>query len=297
MSDGARSGAGAAPAGTRLSGAAPAGRRLSLDYLTVLGASPVEQVEAAAQAGVDSVGLRFLAPTDLRLEHEVVGDRRLVRKIAAACRRTGVTPLDVEVFFLGPEVDMARLRWAAEAAAEVGASTLLAVCTDPDRARAVDRFAALCDVAAEGGLSVALEFMRWCPIPTVEAAAAFVAEAGRPNAAICVDALHLLRSGGDPATMPALPRGSFVQLSDAPAEAPPPGALLAEARTDRLYPGEGGLPLDRLLDALPPDTPVSIEVPHRRHAGRGVADRAMLAGDALRSYLARYAVARATGGR
>jgi sugar phosphate isomerase/epimerase len=264
-------------------------RRLSLDYLTVSGAGPIEHVEAAAAAGFDSVGLRFLAPTDLRLEHEVVGDRRLVRAIAAACRRTGITPLDVEVFFLGPGVDMDRLRAAAEAAAEIGASSLLAVCMDRDRQRALDAFAALCDVAAAGGMTVALEFMRWSPVPTIEAAVAFVADAGRANGAVCIDALHLARSGGDPSALPALPPGTLVQLCDAPAAAPPPERLLAEARTDRRYPGEGGLPLGALLAALPPETPVSIEVPHRDHADRTVQDRARLAGEALRSWLGRQA--------
>ncbi len=264
-------------------------RRLSLDYLTVSGASPIEHIEAAAAAGFDSVGLRLLAPTDLRLEHEVVGDRRLIRAIAAACRATGITPLDAEVFFLSPGVDMDRLRAAADAAAEIGASSLLAVCMDPDRQRALDGFAALCDMAADGGMTVALEFMRWSPVPTIEAAVAFIADAGPANAAVCIDALHLARSGGDPSTLPALPSGTLVQLCDALAAAPPLDQLLAEARTDRRYPGEGGLPLGRLIAALPPETPVSVEVPHRDHAGRTVAERARLAGNALRSWLDRQA--------
>lgn len=263
-------------------------RRLSLDYLTVSGASPVEQVEAAAAAGFDLVGVRFLAPSDLALEHDVVDDPVAIRAIVRACRRTGIRPLDVEVFFLGPQLDDARARRAADASAEIGASMLLAVIADADRPAALDRFCRLCDMAAGNGMDVALEFMRWSPVPTVDDALAFVAEAGRPNAGVCVDTLHLSRSGGRPEQVAALPRaGSFVQLSDAPAALPPPGQMRDEARTDRLLPGEGELWLDRLLDTMPPDMPISVEVPHRGHAERTVMDRAAIAGEALRAFLAR----------
>jgi sugar phosphate isomerase/epimerase len=273
---------------------AAATRRLSLDYLTVDGATPVEQIEAAAVGGFDSVGLRFLAPTDLDLGYEVVGDRSRIRDIVDACRRTGISPLDVEAFFLDPDLDMERFMRATEAAAEVGAATLLAVCADPDRARGIDRFARLCEIAADHGLDVALEFMRWSPVPNVEDAVAFVAAANRPNAGVCVDALHLSRSGGSPATLPPLPRaGSFVQLCDAVARLPPPEAMLDEARHDRRYPGEGELWLDQLVDAVPPDMPISLEVPRLAVAGRSARDRAELAGQALGRFLDRHE-ARAT---
>ena len=274
------------------------GRRLSLDYLTVSGASPIEQVEAAAAAGFDSVGLRFLAPSDLAMEHDVIDDPAAVRAIASACRRVGVRPLDVEVFCLGPGLESTRAMRAADAAAEVGASTLLAVIADDDRHRAIDRFAWLCDHAAWHGMDVALEFMGWSSVSTIDDALAFIAEAGRPNAGICVDALHLSRSGGRPQQATTVPRaGSFVQLCDAPSSLPPPDLMRAEARGDRLYPGEGDLWLDQLLESIPTDTPVSVEVPHRRHADRSVAERASIAGDALRAFLAGKVETSTTKGR
>ena len=137
-------------------------------------------------------------------------------------------------------------------------------------------------------MSVALEFMRWSPVATIDDALAFVAAADRANAGICVDTLHLSRSGGQPEQLAGLPRsGSFVQLCDAPAAAPPAESLKAEARSDRLLPGEGELWLDRLLAAIPPDMPISVEVPHRVHAARSAMERAAIAGQALRAFLAR----------
>jgi sugar phosphate isomerase/epimerase len=165
---------------------------------------------------------------------------------------------------------------------------LLAVIATDDRHAAVDRFAWLCGVAARNGMDVALEFMRWSPVRTIDEALAFVGESDQPNAGVCVDVLHLSRSGGRPEQVSALPgKGSLVQLCDAPAALPAPDMMRAEARTDRLHPGEGELWLDRLLASLPANMAISVEVPHRRHAERSVMERASIAGQALRAFLAR----------
>jgi len=66
------------------------------------------------------------------------------------------------------------------------------------------------------------------------------------------------------------------------------GRKFRRSRHDRLYPGEGELWLDDILDAMPLGIPISIEVPRIIHANCSVRDRAKLAGDALRLYLARY---------
>ena len=165
-----------------------------------------------------------------------------------------------------------------------------AVSEDPDQQRAADRFAALCEAAARFGLRVALEFMRFRQLRTIEAAAALVNAAGRSNAGVLVDALHLSRSGGSPTAVAALPpeRIAYMQLCDAPANAPRLEELAQEARNDRLPPGEGALWLDELFDALPDNVPISVEVPRSIDIGRSAKERAVLAGDAARAYLAKY---------
>ncbi len=218
----------------------------------------------------------------------MVDDPVAVRDIGRACRRLGIRPLDVEVFFLGPDLDAVRAVRAADAAAEIGASMLLAVIATDDRHAALDRFAWLCGVAARNGMDVALEFMAWSPVRTIDEALAFIAEADQPNAGVCVDTLHLSRSGGRPEQVSALPgKGSFVQLCDAPAALPAPEMMRAEARTDRLHPGEGELWLDRLFASIPTDMAISVEVPHRRHAELSVMERARSPDESLRAFLAR----------
>ena len=52
------------------------------------------------------------------------------------------------------------------------------------------------------------------------------------------------------------------QICDASADVPTTeAAIIAEAREGRLPPGEGALPLGDLLEALPADTSLSVEMP------------------------------------
>jgi sugar phosphate isomerase/epimerase len=265
------------------------GHRLSLAYLTVSGAAPVEQIEAAAAAGFDSVGLRFLAPGDLVLEHEILGNKPLIRDIKLACQRTGIDVLDVEQWTLSANTDLKRLLPAIETAAEIGASFVQCVSEDPDRNRALDHYRALCDAAAPFGMRVALEFMKWREIKTIEGALAFVNQADRINGGIMIDTLHLSRSGGTPAAVAEVPseRLVYVQLCDASAHVPQLEELRQEARTGRLYPGEGSLWLKEVLDVLRPNVPLSIEAPSSLHAGQSVEERALSAARALTAFFAR----------
>jgi sugar phosphate isomerase/epimerase len=113
-----------------------------------------------------------------------------------------------------------------------------------------------------------------------------VARSRRPNASVLVDALHFSRSGGLPAHIgqvdPALFR--YAQLCDAAAEMPGPTdtpALIREARTGRLLPGEGALPLRELVAALPAGIPLAIEAPCGATAELPAVERAKRAYQAL----------------
>jgi sugar phosphate isomerase/epimerase len=273
----------------------PADVPLGLAYLSVPGAHPVEQVEAAAEAGFAMVGLRLVAPLGLALQHDVVADAALRRGVARALAATGVRLYDADALTLAASTDVASFRPAAEAAAGLGASIIQVVVEDPDLGRARDRFAALCDLAAPLSLTVALEFMKWRTVRTIADAAALIGAAGRPNATICLDCLHLVRSGGTPADVARVGPGAvgYVQLCDGPLQSPGDDRLLAEARGGRLHAGDGEFPLDALLDALAPDVVLTLETPRAADAGRPARERARIAIDATRAFLARR-IARGT---
>ena len=95
---------------------------------------------------------------------------------------------------------------------------------------------------------------------TVGDANAFLSTAGRPNGGLCIDCLHLSRSGGSPSAVASVPveRVHYVQLCDARARLPAREELIVEARGRRAYPGEGELWLKELLGVVPPTVPLSI---------------------------------------
>jgi sugar phosphate isomerase/epimerase len=240
---------------------------LSLAPLTVLPASPLEQIDAAHAAGFDAVGLRLqpVMPTDA----DVMGNPALRRDIERRLAATGLKVLDIEVFRVGPRTDIGGMLPIMEFAAGLGAkymlctSVLVAEHLAAEEPRTVEKFAELCEAGARLDIKPMLEFMIYRSIGTIEDALRMMKLVQHPNLGICVDALHLSRSGGTPDSLRKVDSGllCYAQLCDAPAALPPASQIPVEARSHRLYPGEGSLPLRELLDALPPGIPLSLEAP------------------------------------
>lgn len=261
---------------------------LSLAYLTVDGATPVQHVEAAASAGFAAAGLRILPPTHLRTQSRVVGDANAIKRLAEVCGRTGVRPLDAEVMSLTAETGPDEMTAMAEAAADLGFRYIQTVVEDTDLSRAADNVARLAGIAARAGTGVAIEFMAFRPLSTLEDALRVMQRADARNVGLLIDALHLDRSGATVNDIKALPPNSVavIQLCDAPRARPRFEDLPSEARERRLHPGEGGLPLEALLDVLEDGLPLSLEVPHPTFAGLAFNDRAAQAMAVLKNFLA-----------
>jgi sugar phosphate isomerase/epimerase len=195
----------------------------------------------------------------------------------------------VELVSLTRELTIAALRPMFEGAHALGATRVLCSGDDRQLQVVVERFASLCDLAAEFGMAVDLEFMRFRDVQTIEQAASVVKMANRRNGFVVIDALHLFRSGGTLASVKAIPAAliSGVQLCDAPAAAPPDGDLAQEARYDRLPPGEGALPLLDLLREVRADALLSVEIPLAgERAAWPAHERARLLATATRTLLA-----------
>ena len=268
-------------------------RPISLAALTVLELSPPDMVTCAADAGFRHVGIRLIPATAAEPAWDLIGDTPLVREIERRLADTGIEVLDVEIFRLKPETDVADYEPAVATAARLGASHLLVAANDPDATRLVERFAALCDVAAHYGMSASLEFMPWTDAPDLNQGARIVEQANRDNGGLLIDPFHLSRSRSridDIARVPPQ-RLKFMQFCDVPAALPPTmDAILAEARSERLVPGEGGLDLVGLLRAVPHDIPLSVEVPmHALARTVGAVERARRALVATKAMIARAA--------
>jgi sugar phosphate isomerase/epimerase len=231
-------------------------RPIGLAALTVLELPPHDQVSVAAQAGYSHVGLR-LNPVAGQPFHHALDVDEVEKRLAD----TGVRVLDVEVFRLAPETKIDEFESIMATAARLRASEVLVHGAGPDAARLADTFGRLCDLAAPYRLTANLEPMPWVDVSTVAKARRIVDAAARTNCAVLVDAIHFFRA---PNTFADLKGASFryMQLCDARPERPSDmREIIRQARSDRLFPGEGGLDLKGLLRALPSEIPISLEVP------------------------------------
>lgn len=128
---------------------------------------------------------------------------------------------------------------------------------------AAERFAALCALAHEEGLHVALEFLPTGRIASLEDGWQVVREAGAANGGLLVDSWHFFRSGSSLELLASLPGEAIVsiQIGDAPAQ---PEADLDHAMShSRLLPGEGDFDLTGFLAAIARTgtaAPIAVEV-------------------------------------
>lgn len=240
-------------------------RRISLAPLTVVELTPPEMVGCAAAAGFDAVGLRLIPATPQEPKRPTIGMTPMIREARRRLDDTGIDLIDIEVLRLAPDTDVrADYLGFLETGAYLGARQILVAGNDPDHARTADRFAELAALAAPLGLTPNIEPMPYNDIGTLAQAAAVLRAAGHPNAGVLIDALHFDRGANTVAELTALPRTwlHYMQLCDAPAEHPAGrDELVHQSRSARRLPGQGGLNLDALLQALPADLPVSVEAP------------------------------------
>jgi sugar phosphate isomerase/epimerase len=284
----------------RVAEAEQAGRHpLSLAHLTVLDADPVTLVKAAEAGGFDAVGLRMLAPRGTRLAGEILGNPPVVAEVKRLFAGTGISLYDTESFALRPDIDIVRDYGPAMAlVGELGGRAVLTSVIDPDHNRAADKYAELCDLAAPYGVAVGLEYISFRDLKTLADAIAFVRRSGRKNSGVILDALHHSRVRGTPAEIAAADPAvlCYAQICDAGPDIPETEeALMAEARTGRLVPGEGSLWLTEWLAALPPTMLVGLEAPIASLAGLDPIARGKLLGEKLRAFMARAAQTRPAG--
>jgi 2-keto-myo-inositol isomerase len=213
---------------------------------------PLEaDLEAAAEAGFPLVEIwagklgpyldRRGGAAALRAE---LGERGL--GVAAIC------PYSLRLFGEW-EQGLPAVERAAALAAEIGCPLLL-VCPDapgdPGRGpevwrQAGERARTYAERAAAAGVRLAIEPLgRHAFVPGPREAMALIRAAGHPALGLMLDTFHYHKSGVPEADVAAVPPEvwSIVHINDVPAGDP---AALADA--DRLYPGEGVLPLRETL--------------------------------------------------
>ena len=239
-------------------------RLFSIAHLSLIETPPADLVRIAAEAGYDLVDLRMAPATPTDRTYNSGELAALARTLAPMLRDGGLAVWDVEIIRINDQTRPRDYLPPMEAAAHLGASRMKLVCDTDHHARAAELLAEIAQLAAPFGLILDLEYMVFSGVKSLKAALDVVNAAAQPNLRVLVDALHWARAGDTAedirAAGPALL--NYVQLCDAPGAAPVGrDALIAEARTSRLPPGEGALALKDLLAAMPPDCVASLEVP------------------------------------
>lgn len=252
----------------------------ALAQLGMMDEGPVALIRAAASAGFGAIGLPLRSGALRKLKTEIVTDAALIRQIRTALAETSLNVFDVEALVLGhlpPEAELHRLLGTA---AELGASRISCLGHEPHHGpgdlrpgEAPERLAWLADLARQHGIRIAVEFMAFRAVNSLDAAVELIRASGSGDTGIVVDALHAFRTGATPEKIAALPPGLISHFQICDARADPAMDLPDEARRDRLLPGEGVVPLAAFLAALPAGTPLSLEIPVAQLLAQSVAER------------------------
>ena len=229
----------------------------SLAHLTLINATAPELIYIAARAGYDAVSPRFIQMNVPGEFAESPVDKQMVRATKTALATTGLKVLDVELARITEDCDPRSFEPACELGGELGAKRMImsAWTTDrTDRNFLIDCYGETCDIAAQYGLSVDLEFPSFSRLRTLDETLDIVRAADRPNGGILVDTLYLHLSRVDLAELLHVPSElfNFLHISDAlPGIADTRQGMIQLARDARLYPSEGCIDFKGIIERMP----------------------------------------------
>jgi hypothetical protein len=144
---------------------------------------------------------------------------------------------------------------AFEACAELGLQSILAMAgfeiPSIPLSAMIDHFGEFCEHAARFGIWVDLEPLPMMGVATLQQAWAIVEGAKCENSGILLDTWHFMRGGADFDLLRRIPRGRIanIQVGDAIPKLPS-HSLWEDAMHSRVLPGEGELPLAKIVGTL-----------------------------------------------
>lgn len=225
----------------------------SLVHLTDISCPPPEFIRIAARAGYDAVSLRTI-PMNLEGEipFDIAKDKDLFKETKRALEETGIKFNDTENAVIRDGLHVKEYEPALEAAAELGVKFLLSGIWSNDYNFVVEKYGELCDLAKNYDMRVSVEPVTWSCMRDVRTAARMVKETGRENVGLVIDCLHFFRSRDTLDELDALPREwfNYAHLCDQIGIPETDEELLFDGRCQRLYPGEGEIPIKSIIDKI-----------------------------------------------
>jgi sugar phosphate isomerase/epimerase len=264
----------------------------SLAHLTVLGCPTPEMVYVAARAGYDYVSPRLIymgLPGEPN--YALADNPEMLRATRRALAATGIKVHDLELARVYDDMHPTKYLPALEVAAELGASAVLSSIWTPKREYAIEKFGEICDLARPFGMTVDLEFVPIASVNDLAGTIDVLRAVNRPNAGMMVDVHHFHRALDQPEKLDGLPKEwfHFAHLCDAQGEIPSDRAEMTRIlREERLYVGEGGVPVADILNRLPKMV-YSIELPNLARAREfGYAEHAFRCLESAKAYAAAH---------
>lgn len=261
---------------------------LSLDNLSVVGVSPVEFVDIAANSGFDEISVFAGGLKGPLYSHRLsVGDPQ-TEAMKRRLGERGVAINNLEGLVVMPGITRGDFSRMIDVAVHLGARAGVTLIFDPEPARAADSFAELCEMARQAGLPLLLEFAAVSEVKSLREAIDYIDRSGE-QLGLLVDVLHLSYASETPQDIARVAPGRVqcAQICDSPAK------MTLEEYADhcmfnRAAPGDGELPVAAFLAALPEGIPIGVEAPLRPLIERGVPalDRARLLNQKVRACLA-----------
>jgi sugar phosphate isomerase/epimerase len=233
-------------------------RALCLDHLSLVNLTALELIEVAAALGCSRVSL-FVSPLPITPALDLAEDKAACADVVKALADHGLGVGVVEPFMLDAAPDWEMLRRRAEVAFVLGGA-ITALGFDDEPARLAEAMGRMAGIARAQGITMLIEAFPFSAVKT-QSQALRLAEMAGPDVGLCVDTLHVMRSGGSWADVAALPpeRIRHVQLSDGPLQ--PPDDRILEAVSQRLPPGRGEFGLAALLPIIPAHAVIAVEAP------------------------------------
>jgi len=271
-------------------------RPLGLHQITAMEAEPPELIEIAHAAGYQEVCLFTHIPAIYSSAEE--GSEPSFPKVTATNKKDvlarlhdlGIAVANIEFFSVYEGVNIEDFRAGLELGQELGARCAVTHVLDPDFDRAADSLARLAELASEYSLDVALEFMGVSPAcNSIAKAVEYMRTVKKDNFGIAVDMLHMVRSGSTLSDLKSVSPEciKYAQLCDGKT-LEVSSDYLDEALNGRLVPGEGCFPIKEILQALPSQVPLDVEVPSQAKQAQGITalERAKAAFEASQRLLA-----------
>jgi sugar phosphate isomerase/epimerase len=261
---------------------------LTLGFLTLgVQPAPLDVLAAASYAGFGAAGLRVSGRHPGDAWPHATGSEALAA-IADRAASHGVRISSISGYYMSQHASPEHLLANVDAAKRLATPMISQACFDPDLDRAAALLHDYARAAADAGIRIALEFMPMSTVRSLADAQQLIARSGASNVGLLIDALHLARSGAGPVEVCALDAGSIylTQLCDAPRERSPDVSLFEEAMSGRMHPGDGGLDLRGLVQALPPGAEIELETPVASEADRPSDERARRAAQKAEAFFA-----------